>query len=76
LPGGLVLHGLNRKLRLGSDWPTLPDDLGGLLQDGRRDREVHGPGSLEIDDEVEGRGQLDRQVGRLDTISTLDEKIN
>jgi hypothetical protein len=39
------------------------------LQEGRRDRQAEGLGGLEVDDQLELRGLLDWQVGRLGALS-------
>src|ERR687888_223333 len=49
----------------------LLDDLGGLEQDRLGEGQPEGPGDPEVDDEVEGGGLLDREVGRAGALEDL-----
>jgi hypothetical protein len=51
--------------------PTLPDDLGRLEEEGWGNGQAQRLGGLEVDDELKGRGLLDRQVGGLGPLQDL-----
>src|SRR5262245_3627893 len=44
------------------------DDFGRLEEEGWRDGQAQGLGSLEVDDELKGRGLLDGEVSRLSPV--------
>src|SRR5688500_16885951 len=55
--------------------PGLLDDFGGLQQEGWGDGQPDGLGGLQVDDEVERGGLLDRQLGRLRPLEDAVNKV-
>jgi hypothetical protein len=49
----------------------LPDDLGGLEEEGRGNGEAQGLGGLEVNDQLERGGLFHRQIGRLGPFENL-----